>query len=116
MSNATFTFLSGIHSLNSPIPVVIGNIERITLTGKGTSATIQCNKETFGFKFENISTSVTIVALSFDGCGESMYDGSIAFNNIASLIINNVSVKNTIGIWNGYRECVDSVHIEFSIL
>ena len=98
-SDATFTFLSGIHTLDSSVPVIIANIANITFTSNITNAvpTIQCNNGTFGFNFQNIS-NITIRGMTINGCGRTIHDSGLLIKNVTTVVMERVSIERTLGV------------------
>ncbi len=99
-SNATFTFLSGVHTLDSFVPVIIANIANITFTSNTAAdaiPTVQCANGTFGLTFENITT-IKINGIAISGCGRTIYDSGLVIKNATTVTMEHVTIERTLGV------------------
>ena len=108
-TNTTFIFLEGTHQLWSDKLLLIEDISRITLRGKGQyitgiqgllepSSRIECKGKT-GFSFKNI-TNLSVELLTFVGCGgvvSSHKYATLLLYAVIDLTVMEVTVRNSTG-------------------
>ena len=105
ISNTTFYFLPGTHSMSAESSLMVNDITNLSLIGYGSGNTnIQCNGN-LNFYFVNV-TNLSISDIRFTGCGlESAENSSLEewqvaalhFENTDSLAVTNVYITDSYG-------------------
>lgn len=91
----SFTFLPGVHNLNSTL--IIQDLNTLTMEGEGGGVIIQCSRINSGVSFINVS-SLTITGLTFAQCGMEI---TPSFFNQTLSSHSKTFLSFTVSVWAG---------------